>query len=66
MPRLVDGLGSRAALAFCAFHLERVISASLFDLSIGIADVRAQREGTKAALRKQADQGYEAPPLPDG
>ena len=57
--------GSRAALAFCAFHLERVISASLFDLSIGIADVRAQREGTKAALRKQADQGYEAPSLPD-
>ena len=58
--------GSRAAMAFCAFHFDRVISASLFDLSIGKADVRAQREGTKIARRKQADKGYNAPPLPEG
>ena len=57
---------SRATLTFYAFHLERVISASLFDLSTGIADVGAQREGTKTAQRKQTDQGYDAPSLTDG
>lgn len=58
--------GSRAAMAFCAFHLNRVISASFFDLSIGLADVRAQREGAITAQRKLNDQGYNAPPLPEG
>ena len=57
--------GSRAAMTFCVYQSERVLSASLFDLSIGVPDVRAQREGAIAAQRKQAEQGYEAPSLPD-
>ena len=58
--------GSRAAMGFCATHPERVISAALFDLSIGAADVAAQREGIKEARLKLRAAGYEPPPLPDG
>lgn len=58
--------GSRAAFAFCAFHPERVRRAALFDLSIGKADVSAQREGTRQARTKQKAAGYEPPPLPNG
>ncbi len=58
--------GSRAAFAFCATYPERIISAALFDLSIGKPDVAAQRSGNKLAREKQRAAGYVAPPLPDG
>jgi pimeloyl-ACP methyl ester carboxylesterase len=58
--------GSRAALAFCALKPMRVISAALFDLSIGQADVEAQIAGNKAAREKQKAAGYIAPPPPAG
>lgn len=58
--------GSRAALAFCALKPMRVISAALFDLSIGQADVEAQIAGNKAAREKQKAAGYIALPPPVG
>ena len=58
--------GSRAALAFCALKPRRVISAALFDLSIGQADVEAQIAGNKAAREKQKAAGYIAPLPPAG
>ena len=58
--------GSRAALAFCALKPMRVISAALFDLSIGQADVEAQIAGNKAAREKQKAAGYMALPPPVG
>jgi pimeloyl-ACP methyl ester carboxylesterase len=58
--------GSRAAFAFCAYYPGRVRRAALFDLSIGKADVSAQREGTRQARAKQRAAGYEPPPLPTG
>ena len=58
--------GSRAALAFCALKPMRVISAALFDLSIGQADVEAQIAGNKAAREKQKAAGYTALPPPVG
>ena len=58
--------GSRAALAFCALKPMRVISAALFDLSIGQADVEAQIAGYKAAREKQKAAGYTALPPPVG
>ena len=58
--------GSRAALYFSATNPDRVKSASLFDLSIGTADVAAQVEGTKQARRKQRAAGVVLPALPAG
>ena len=58
--------GSRAALAFCAYHPERVRSASLYDLSIGTADVQAQQQGSREARRRLAAKGYHVPSLPEG
>ena len=58
--------GSRAALAFCALKPMRVMSAALFDLSIGQADVEAQIAGNKAAREKQKAAGYTALPPPVG
>ena len=68
MSYLVYGMGiPRAALAFCALKPMRVISAALFDLSIGQADVEAQIAGNKAAREKQRAAGYMArPPPPAG
>jgi pimeloyl-ACP methyl ester carboxylesterase len=57
--------GSRAALAFCAIKPEMVISAALFDLSIGTADVAAQMTGNKTAREKQKVAGYIPPPPPE-
>ncbi len=58
--------GSRAALAFVSLHPERVISAALFDASIGVADVEAQKAGARAALEKQLAQGIERFERPEG
>ena len=58
--------GSRAALAYCSLFPERVLSASLFDASIGAADVKAQREGAKVALGKQVASGMRRFEYPAG
>jgi 3-oxoadipate enol-lactonase len=58
--------GSRAALAFCALHPERVLSAVLNDASIGRADVDAQRAGAIAAVEKQIAAGTPKFPRPEG
>ena len=55
--------GARAALAYVALHPKRALSAALYDASIGRADVRAQREGTREAVRRQraAGIGFQPP-----
>lgn len=58
--------GSRAALAFCAFEQERVISAALFDLNIGEADIKAQQAGYREAMRRLSEEGFTPPTLPNG
>jgi len=57
--------GSRAALAYCSLFPERVQSAALYDASIGTADTKAQAEGHKLAVARQAKAGiatFERPP----
>jgi pimeloyl-ACP methyl ester carboxylesterase len=58
--------GSRAALAYCSLNPSRVISAALFDASIGAADVDAQKSGARQALALQIESGIERFPRPDG
>ncbi len=58
--------GTRAAIAYCALNSSRVISAALYDASIGRADVEAQRSGHKRALELQLASGVERFPRPDG
>jgi 3-oxoadipate enol-lactonase len=58
--------GSRAALAYCALFPGKVISAALFDASIGKPDVEQQKQGGKEALLKQIDAGIEAFARPEG
>ena len=58
--------GSRAALAFCSLHPDRVRSAAFFDASVDAADVQAQREGSKRARELQDAAGVKAFPLPEG
>lgn len=41
--------GSRAALAYCSLKPQRVISAALYDASIGVADPAAQQNGSRIA-----------------
>lgn len=57
--------GTRAAIAYCAMHPARVISTSLFDASIGRADVEAQKRGGKRALELQLAAGIEPFPRPE-
>ena len=49
--------GSRAAIAFCSIHPDRVLSAALFDASVEAADVERQKNGAREALAKQIAQG---------
>ena len=58
--------GTRAALAYCALNPDRVISAALYDASIGKADVEAQREGVKKALALQIEAGIAKFERPEG
>jgi pimeloyl-ACP methyl ester carboxylesterase len=58
--------GSRAALAYCALNADRVISAALYDASIGRADVKAQREGSRRAVQKQEAAGIPRMSPPEG
>lgn len=58
--------GTRAAIAFCALHPKRVVSAALFAANMDAPDVEAQREGSKRAARIQRQAGYRPPPLPAG
>ena len=44
--------GSRAAIAFCSIHPDRVLSAALFDASVDAADVERQKNGAREALAK--------------
>lgn len=58
--------GSRAALAYTALNPDRVTRAAFFDLSIGKADVKAQAEGRREALKKQDATGRARTPVPEG
>lgn len=58
--------GTRAAIAYCALNRARLISAALFDASIGRADVEAQKRGGKRALELQLAMGIQSFPRPDG
>lgn len=58
--------GTRAAIAYCALNASRVISAALYDASIGRADVEEQKRGGKRALELQLALGIERFPRPDG
>ena len=58
--------GSRAAMVFCAFHPERVLSASLYAANLDRADVAAQREGTKQAALERRQAGIETTAPPSG
>ena len=58
--------GSRAALAYCALHPDRVRSAVFNDASIGRADVDAQRAGAIAAVQKQEAAGTPRFARPEG
>lgn len=49
--------GTRAAIAYCALHPQKVISAVFSDASIGKADVEAQKLGAKKAFLKQSELG---------
>lgn len=57
--------GARAALAYAALHPGRVVSAALYDASITQPDVKAQREGTREAVRRQRAAGIRFQP-PEG
>ncbi len=57
--------GARAALAYCALHPDRAMTAALFDASIVSPDVPAQREGTREAVRHQRTAGIRFQP-PEG
>lgn len=57
--------GARAALAYSALHVGRVVSAALYDASIVQPDVKAQREGTREAVRRQRAAGIRFQP-PEG
>ncbi len=58
--------GTRAAIAYCSLHPDRVVSAALYDASIGRADVNAQREGHNEAVRLQVEAGIEPFEPPEG
>jgi len=56
--------GTRAAIAYCAMNPGRVISAALYDASIGAADVEAQGRGRERAVELQIEAGIERFPVP--
>lgn len=58
--------GSRAALAYCSLNPARVISAALYDASIGAADPEAQKSGAKQAVALQIESGVGRFPRPEG
>ena len=58
--------GSRAAVAFCSLHPERVLSAALFAASVDVADPVAQRDGRKRAGELQQAAGIGAFSSPEG
>ncbi|HIG39830.1 MAG: alpha/beta hydrolase [bacterium] len=58
--------GSRAALAYCSLNPARVISAALFDASIGAADPEAQKSGAKQAVALQIESGVSRFQRPEG
>lgn len=58
--------GSRAALAFAAWHPDRVITTSLYDASIDPADPQAQKAGAQRALAAQIAAGLPAFEKPEG
>lgn len=58
--------GTRAAIAYSSINPEKVISATFSDASIGVADVLAQKEGTKKALTIQDKAGIARFGLPRG
>jgi len=58
--------GTRAALAYSSLNPDRVLSAALYDASIGRADPEAQRTGYKKALSLQIEAGIEPFERPEG
>ena len=57
--------GSRAAVVYASRHAERVTLLTLYDASVGRADVAAQRRGREKALKLQEEAGIPAIPRPD-
>jgi len=58
--------GSRAAMVFCAFHPDRVVSAALYAANTDPPDMAAQQEGTKRAAELRRQRGIETGPRPSG
>lgn len=58
--------GSRVALAYAAWHPQRVITLALYDASIDPADVAAQKAGAARARAAQLAAGIPAFPEPEG
>ena len=58
--------GTRAAIAYCSLNPEKILSAVFSDASIGVADIKAQKEGVKKALSIQEKAGVPRFDLPLG
>ncbi|MEM7363793.1 MAG: alpha/beta hydrolase [Pseudomonadota bacterium] len=58
--------GSRAAIAHISQCPERILSAAIYDANLEAADVQAQRDGHKEAVRRQVAAGIERFPTPPG
>tara|TARA_B100001175_G_scaffold42333_1_gene31626 strand:- start:548 stop:1291 length:744 start_codon:yes stop_codon:yes gene_type:complete len=58
--------GTRAAIAYSSLNPNKVLSAVFSDASIEIADIDAQRLGSREALSKQDESGIERFNLPQG
>ena len=58
--------GTRAAIAYCSLNPEKVLSAVFSDASIGVADIKAQKEGVRKALSIQEKAGVPRFDLPPG
>ena len=58
--------GSRAAIAYCALHPERVVNATFNDASVVAPDVVAQMEGAKQSIEKQVAEGIDKFKKPEG
>lgn len=50
--------GSRVGLTLAARHPDRVIGAALFDASVDLPDLEAQRAGAELAKRRRAEVGW--------
>lgn len=56
--------GTRQAIAFCALHSDRVMSAALYAANTDPADMAAQQAGSKIAAEERLKLGIEKAPRP--